>query len=104
MYVCARDDVLVGRPSCPAEKGGHLQTLPQLSSPHTPLDWGYITCRLIPTGKLEPLVARLMGATTATRVGDGADCLFLGGSAGGLEDIECPDKPDAVNMGSLEQW
>lgn len=45
--------------------------------------WGYITCLLIPTGKLEPLVARLMGATTATRVGDGADCLFFGGNAGG---------------------
>lgn len=44
---------------------------------------GLITCLLIPTGKLEPLVARLMGATTATRVGDGADCLFFGGSAGG---------------------
>lgn len=42
-----------------------------------------ITCLLIPTGKLEPLVARLMGATTATRVGDGADCLFFGGNAGG---------------------
>lgn len=28
-------------------------------------------------------MARLMGATTATRVGDGADCLFFGGSAGG---------------------
>jgi len=28
-------------------------------------------------------VARLMGATTATRVGDGADCLFFGGNAGG---------------------
>lgn len=38
---------------------------------------------IIPTGKLEPLVARLMGATTATRVGDGADCLFFGGNAGG---------------------
>lgn len=37
----------------------------------------------MPTGKLEPLVARLMGATTATLVGEGADCRFLGGSAGG---------------------
>lgn len=45
---------------------------------------GYaITCLLIPTGKLDPLVARLMGATTATLVGEGADCRFLGGKAGG---------------------
>lgn len=45
---------------------------------------GYaITCLLIPTGKLDPLVARLMGATTATLVGEGADCRFLGGNAGG---------------------
>lgn len=42
-----------------------------------------ITCLLIPTGKLDPLVARLMGATTATLVGEGADCRFLGGKAGG---------------------
>lgn len=52
----------------------------------------FITCLLIPTGKLEPLVARLIGATTATRVGDGADCLFLGGNAGGLEETENPGK------------
>lgn len=45
--------------------------------------WGCITGLLIPTGKLEPLVARLMGATMATRVGEGADCLFFGGNAGG---------------------
>lgn len=44
---------------------------------------GLLTCLLIPTGKLEPLVALLMGATMATRVGDGADCLFFGGNAGG---------------------
>lgn len=45
---------------------------------------GYaITCLLIPTGKLEPLVALLMGATTATLVGEGADWRFLGGNAGG---------------------
>ena len=45
---------------------------------------GYaITCLLMPTGKLDPLVARLMGATTATLVGEGADCRFLGGNAGG---------------------
>lgn len=55
----------------------HTQGLPRLSRPDC------ITCLLIPTGKLEPLVARLMGATTATRVGDGADCLFFGGNAGG---------------------
>lgn len=54
---------------------------------------GYITCLLIPTGKLEPLMARLMGATTATRVGDGADCLFLGGNAGGgLKQIKRSDQ------------
>lgn len=50
---------------------------------------GLLTCLLIPTGKLEPLVALLMGATMATRVGDGADCLFFGGNAGGgLEEKE----------------
>lgn len=56
--------------------------------------WGGITCLLIPTGKLEPLVARLMGATTATRVGDGADCLFFGGRAGGgLRQTKTPVSP-----------
>lgn len=39
----------------------------------------------MPIGRLDPLVARLIGATTATRVGDGADWRFLGGRAGGLE-------------------
>lgn len=48
----------------------------------SPSDYA-ITCLLIPTGKLDPLVARLMGATTATLVGEGADCRFLGGNAGG---------------------
>lgn len=43
------------------------------------------TCLQIPIGRLDPLVARLIGATTATRVGDGADWRFLGGRAGGLE-------------------
>lgn len=43
------------------------------------------TCLQMPIGRLDPLVARLMGATTATRVGDGADWRFLGGRAGGLE-------------------
>lgn len=37
----------------------------------------------MPTGKLDPLVALLMGATTATLVGEGADWRFLGGNAGG---------------------
>lgn len=61
-----------------------------------------ITCLLIPTGKLEPLVARLIGATTATRVGDGADCLFLGGNAGGLEETENPGKLYITNRSILE--
>lgn len=59
-----------------------------IPSPHPSREQQCITCLLIPTGRLEPLVARLIGATTATRVGDGADCLFLGGSAGGLEETE----------------
>lgn len=42
----------------------------------------------MPIGRLDPLVARLIGATTATRVGDGADWRFLGGRAGGLETEE----------------
>lgn len=46
--------------------------------------WLDITCLLMPTGRLVPLVVRLMGATTATLVGDGADWRFLGGRAGGL--------------------
>lgn len=40
----------------------------------------FLTCLWTLQGKLEP---RLIGATTATRVGEGADCRFLGGSAGG---------------------
>lgn len=36
-------------------------------------------------GRLDPLVARLIGATTAIRVGDGADWRFFGGRAGGLQ-------------------
>lgn len=60
--------------------------------------WGCITCLLIPTGKLEPLVARLMGATTATRVGDGADCLFFGGNAGGgLKQIKNSHQTNSPN-------
>lgn len=39
-------------------------------------------------GRPEPLVAWLMGATTATRVGEGADWRFFGGRAGGLEGEE----------------
>lgn len=39
-----------------------------------------LTCLWTLQGKLDP---RLMGVTTATRVGDGADCRFFGGSAGG---------------------
>lgn len=39
-----------------------------------------LTCLWTLQGKLEP---RLIGATTATRVGEGADCRFLGGRAGG---------------------
>lgn len=38
------------------------------------------TCLWTLQGKLEP---RLIGATTATRVGEGADWRFLGGRAGG---------------------
>lgn len=40
----------------------------------------FLTCLCTPQGKLEP---RLIGATTATLVGEGADCRFLGGRAGG---------------------
>lgn len=70
----------------------------QTRSPPLPFWMGLITCLLIPTGKLEPLVARLMGATTATRVGDGADCLFFGGSAGGgLKQSKEPIRPDNPN-------
>lgn len=66
------------------------------------LKMNYITCLLIPTGKLEPLVARLIGATTATRVGDGADCLFLGGNAGGLEETENSGKLYITNKSTLK--
>lgn len=50
----------------------------------------YSTClwRPVPMGRPEPLVAWLMGATTATRVGEGADWRFFGGRAGGLEGEE----------------
>lgn len=41
---------------------------------------GATTCLLIPTGKLEPLVARLMGATTATRVGGWSRLSLLRGT------------------------
>lgn len=40
----------------------------------------FLTCLCTLQGKLEP---RLIGATTATLVGEGADCRFLGGRAGG---------------------
>lgn len=43
-----------------------------------------------------------MGATTATRVGDGADCLFLGGNAGGLEETENPGKRYITNKSALD--
>lgn len=39
-----------------------------------------LTCLWSLHGKLEP---RLIGATTATGVGEGADWRFLGGRAGG---------------------
>jgi len=42
------------------------------------------TCLRAPGGKLWPHDPRLIGATTATRVGEEADCRFLGGRAGGL--------------------
>lgn len=39
-----------------------------------------------------------MGATTATRVGDGADCLFFGGNAGGgLKQIENSHQTNSPN-------
>lgn len=83
------------------------QCFPELllhSAAHCP--WisqrGYaLTCLLIPTGKLDPLVARLMGATTATLVGEGADCRFLGGKAGGgLQDTTGIDASITTKMTS----
>lgn len=74
---------------CRELRGCRSQHLSEILLPFTAhFPWlsqrGYaITCLLIPTGKLDPLVARLMGATTATLVGEGADCRFLGGNAGG---------------------
>lgn len=77
----------------------HTQGLPRLSRRDC------ITCLLIPTGKLEPLVARLMGATTATRVGDGADCLFFGGNAGGgLKQIKKSHETKQPKQNSLNSY
>ena len=55
-----------------------------------------VTCLCTLQGRLEP---RLMGTTTATLVGEGADWRFLGGRAGGGLGR---DPSHSIRLGALE--